>query len=64
MNFRHDRYIGCVHYWIRFYNGTSEVRAIETDNENDEIETVFTGHYEDCVKYINEQEINYLESLY
>lgn len=66
MNFNHDydRYIGCLHYWIRYYNGTHEVRETETDNELDEIRTVFRGHYEDCIKYINEKEIDYMESLF
>lgn len=63
MNFRNDRYIGPNHYWIRFYNGTCEVRETETDNEFDEIRTVFRGHYEKCVNFIKEQEIEYLESL-
>jgi hypothetical protein len=66
MNFRNDTYIGTYHYWIRFYNGTHEVRRAEPDNpkndEDIEIETVFTGHYEDCVKYIRDIEIEYLES--
>lgn len=64
MNFRYDRYIGPYHYWIRFYNGQSEVRETETDNEHDPITTVFRGHYEDCIKYINEKEIDYMESLF
>lgn len=66
MNFRHDKYIGTYHYWIRFYNGTHEVRKAEPDNPNYdeiEIETVFTGHYEDCVKYIDDVETEYLESV-
>ena len=62
---RHDRYIGYNHLWIRWYNGTHEVRSCEDDHSEDpEIITVFKGRYEDCVKYINDQEIAYLESLY
>lgn len=61
---RYDRYIGCHHYWIRFFNGTHEVRETETDNDLDPITTVFQGRYEDCVNYINEREIEYQESLF
>jgi hypothetical protein len=61
---RYDTYIGPHHYWIRFHNGTSEVRETEYDNEHDAITTVFVGHYEDCVKFIKNKEIEYLESLF
>ena len=61
---RHDRYVGPHHYWIRFYKGTCEVRKTETDNEFDPITTVFSGHYENCVKFINDAEIAYAESLF
>lgn len=66
MNFNHDydRYIGAHHYWIRFWNGTHEVRETETDNELDPITTVFRGSYEKCVNFINEIEIAYMESLF
>ena len=61
---RHERYIGCHHYWIRFYNGTHEVRCAEEVNYDEYvIETVFKGHYEECVNFINEREIEYKESL-
>ena len=60
---RNDWHIGCQHYWIRFFNGTHEVRRTE-DDDYTPIETVFTGHYEDCIKYINEREIEYKESLF
>jgi hypothetical protein len=61
---RHDRYVGPYHYWIRFYNGTHEVRETETDNEFDPITTVYRGHYEECVKYIDNREVEYMESLF
>ena len=62
---RYDRYIGYHHYWIRFYNGTHEVRRSEEVNYDEyEIETVYAGHYEDCVNYINKREIEYQESLF
>lgn len=66
---RYDRYIGNIHYWIRFNNGTHEVRYAEPIGYNDlgyedfEIYTAFKGHYEDCVKFIDECETEYLESL-
>lgn len=61
---RHDRYIGSCHYWIRFYNGTHEVRYAEPTGYDDfEIYTAFRGHYEDCVKFIDDEELIYLESL-
>ena len=62
---RHDRYIGYHHYWIRFFNGTHEVRRSEEVNYDEyEIETVYTGHYEDCVNFINEREIEYEEDRF
>lgn len=61
---RYDRYIGNCHYWIRFHNGTHEVRYAEPINYDDfEIYTAFKGHYEDCVKFIDECEAEYLESI-
>lgn len=50
--FRNDTYTGGNHFWIRFHNGQHEVR-METPDYCDDNETVFVGHYEDCVKYIN-----------
>ena len=62
---RYDRYIGQWHYWIRFYNGTHEVRCAEEVNYDEYvIETVYTGYYEVCVNFINEREIEYKESLF
>lgn len=61
---RYDRYVGPHHYWIRFYNGTHEVRETETDNEFDPITTVFRGHYEECVQFIDDRDIEYMESLF
>lgn len=51
MDFRMDTYIGNEHYWIRFKNGTHEVRH-ETPDDCPDNETVFTGHYEQCVEWI------------
>ncbi len=49
--FRNDTYTGGEHYWVRFHNGTHEVRretyASEPDNE-----TVFAGNYEKCLDYL------------
>ena len=53
MYFRMDTYIGNEHYWIRFKNGTHEVRH-ETPDDCPDNETVFTGHYEQCVEWIKE----------
>ena len=56
---RHDTYTGGEHYWIRFHNGTHEVRR-ETYDCCPDNETVFRGHYEDCVKWLeNEVASNY-----
>ena len=53
MDFRHDTLTQSnEHYWIRFHNGTHEVRH-ETDPYEDDNETVFTGTYEECVKWID-----------
>ena len=53
MDFRMDTYIGNEHYWIRFKNGTHEVRHATSEDCPDN-ETVFTGHYEKCVEWIKE----------
>ena len=61
---RYDRYIGNCHYWIRFNNGTHEVRYAEPISYDDfEIYTAFKGSYEDCVKFIDDEEIIWRESL-
>lgn len=62
MDIRHDTYTATNHYWIRFHNGTHEVRRATPDWEEDN-ETVFTGHYEDCVKYIDDLYVEHLESI-
>lgn len=61
---RYDRFAGPIHYWIRFNNGTCEVREAEADNDFDPIRTVFRGHYEECIKFIDNQVIEYMESLF
>lgn len=48
---RYDTYTGGEHYWIRFYNGIHEVRR-ETSDCCDDNETVFAGHYEKCIEYL------------
>lgn len=45
--YRNDIYTGGEHYWIRFHNGTHEVRR-ETYPSCPDNETVFTGTYEQC----------------
>ena len=57
---RHDIYTGGEHYWIRFYNGIHEVRR-ETPDFMDDNETVFTGHYKECVKYLEDLRIENAE---
>lgn len=47
-SFRHDTYTGGEHYWIRFHNGTHELRKETYPNDEDN-ETVFTGSYESCL---------------
>ena len=60
---RNDTYIGGEHYWIRFHNGTHEVRRetypCEPDNE-----TVFTGSFEHCLAWLLKAEEAYNDSLY
>ena len=64
MTFRNDTYIGNNHYWIRFHNGTHEVRkGCEVNYDDVEITTVFSGHYEKCVEFIRDIEVEYLESI-
>ena len=60
MDFRMDTYIGNEHYWIRFKNGTHEVRHATSEDCPDN-ETVFTGHYEQCVEWIKEAVNAYLD---
>lgn len=52
MTIRNDIYTGGEHYWIRFRNGTHEVRR-ETGPSFPDNETVFTGRYEQCIDYLN-----------
>lgn len=56
MNFRHDTYTGGEHYWIEYKDGTHVVRR-ETPDCYDDNETVFTGHYEQCVEWIENTRI-------
>lgn len=63
MNFRNDTFTLTEHYWIRFYNGTHQVRKATPDWEEDN-ETVFEGAYEQCVAFLKEIEIADLESRY
>ena len=60
---RCDLYTATDHYWIRFYNGTCQVRKATPEWETDN-ETVFEGKYEDCVAFIKELEIADLESRF
>lgn len=48
---RCEAYTGGEHYWTRFHNGTHEVRR-EAPEHCEDNETVFTGFYEECVRYI------------
>lgn len=48
---RHDTYTGGEHYWVRFHNGTHEVMK-ETHFSCLDNKVVFSGHYEDCVDFI------------
>lgn len=60
---RYDRYVGPHHYWICSCLGTCEVRKSEYDNLFGSVLTVFRGHYEECVRFIDDREIEYMESL-
>lgn len=46
-------YTGGEHYWIRYHEGTHEVRR-ETCPYEDDNETVFTGAYEECVEHLHQ----------
>ena len=50
---RNDTYTGGEHYWIRFHNGTHEVRR-ETHESEPDNDTVFTGSYRECLKFLDE----------
>lgn len=47
-SFRHDTYTGGEHYWVRFHNGSHELRR-ENHYPGEDNETVFTGSYESCL---------------
>lgn len=63
MDDRHDLYTATEHYWIRFHNGTHQVRRATPEWEEDN-ETVFEGHYEDCISFLKEKETADLESRF
>ena len=46
-------YTGGEFYWIRYYNGTHEVRRATPEWEDDN-ETVFHGSFERCVKWLED----------
>ena len=53
---RHDTYTGGEHYWIMWHDGNHHVYC----EDGDKNVIVFTGWYERCVAYINQQvEVNY-----
>ena len=56
MDFRMDTYTGGEHYFIRYNKGTHEVRR-ELPDCYDDNETVFTGYYEECVEWIENERI-------
>ena len=58
---RHDTWTGGDHYWIRFHNGTHEVRRELPEEYYDDNETVFTGHYGECVEWINNKVVENYE---
>lgn len=60
---RHDRFTTHNHYWIRYYNGTHQVRKATPEWEEDN-ETVFEGRYEDCAAFIDELVIKDLENQF
>lgn len=53
MTERHT-FTGGEHYWIRFHNGTHEVRREMPDEFSSDNETVFSGHYDECNRYIDD----------
>jgi hypothetical protein len=56
MDYRYDTFTGGEHYWIRFYNGQHEVRKANGQS----YDVVFTGHFEDCLRYLEDlMRINY-----
>ena len=50
-------------YWVRYHNGTFEVRYRE-DYADAETKTLFTGHLDECINYVKEIEIADLESKF
>lgn len=53
MNTTNHTFTGGEHYWIRWHNGTYEVRR-EIPYEDEDHETVFKGHYNSCLNFLKE----------
>ena len=54
-----NRYLGANELVLVFRNGTHCVLE-----EYEYYEPVFSGHYEDCVKYMDRREAEYLEEKF
>lgn len=55
MNTRYDTWTGGEYYWIDFYVGTHRVRKASPDWSDEPNETVFTGNFEACKKWIDDE---------
>ena len=55
MNTRYDSWTGGEYYWIDFYAGTHRVRKASSDWSDEPNETVFTGNFEACKKWIDDE---------
>lgn len=53
---------GNTEYVCVFCNGTHEVRMYEYPGIDYPPEVVFTGHYEECLAYMEGRRLEYLES--
>lgn len=55
MNTRYDTWTGGEYYWIDFYAGTHRVRRASPIWSDETNETVFTGSFEACKKWIDDE---------
>lgn len=60
MTYVKNEYVGGQEYIISFGNGAHYVKEVA----GEDLLIVFTGHYEDCINYLNKLQEEYRESLY
>jgi hypothetical protein len=55
MNTRYDIWTGGEYYWIDFHDDAHRVRKASPDWSNAPNETIFTGNFEDCKKWVDDE---------